>query len=506
MLGTGSNNSLGRATERQAVSNLSKAVVVLRSRHACVFYVLLALFVLCTLFYYAGELIDLAGWTSLRWQFFYSVHDIHRLFFLAPVVYAGYFYRVKGAMTASIAAFLVFLPRALFISDFPDPLLRPVLFTLGASAVGSLVGALRNEYEQRRRLEALVKRERDELLRILESMEDGVFIVGPDYKIRFMNSSMAKEFGKGMGLRCHEYLHNFDDPCGQICRLPDVIKGKTHSWEYTLPNGKTYEVVASPFVDSDGTVCQIATFRNITKRKQVERELIELNQLKSDLLSNVSHEFKSPLASIKGIISSLLQKDIGFDDETREMLLNGVSEEADRLASLVTNLLNMSKLEAGVWKPEKRPCHISEIVEDVVQHQKWVHKNHNFETELGPALPEIVADYNQVRQVLINLLENAAAYSDEGTNITVKARAVDGNIEISVADQGVGIPQEELNKIFEKFYRGGQKRHKPGGTGLGLTICQAIILAHGGRIWAESKIGRGSTFHFTLPLSPVGHN
>jgi signal transduction histidine kinase len=317
---------------------------------------------------------------------------------------------------------------------------------------------------------------------------------------------MVKEFGEGAGSRCYQYLHKFDEPCGETCELVNITDRATHRWEYTFPDGKTYEVVSSPFIDSDRTVCQIATFRNITQRKQVELQLIELNQLKSDLLSNVSHELKSPLTSIKGIISSLLQKDIELDNETREMLLSGVSEETDRLASLVTNLLNMSKLEAGVWKPDKELCYISDIINNVLQPQKWVHKNHVFESAVETDLPEIYADYNQIRQVLINLLENAAAYSDEGTKIILRAKRSGNKIEVSVSDQGVGIPQEELERIFEKFYRGSQKRQKPGGTGLGLAICQAIVLSHGGQIWVESKVGRGSTFHFTLPLAQQNNN
>lgn len=492
-------------TELSAFSGTT-ARRVLKARGFHIFYILLTLFGICTLFYYMGELVDFASWTSLRWEFFYSVHDVHRIFFLVPIIYAAYFYRVRGTLIVTIGAFIVFLPRALFISDYPDPLLRPVLFTIVAGFVGVLIGITRNEIEQRQQFQALLKNERDNLLGIFESIEDGVFIVGPDYKVRFTNSSMVKEFGKGMGLRCHEYLHSLDEPCGQLCMLPKVIKGTAYRWEYDLPNGKTYEVVASPFIDADGTTCQVATFRNITQRKQAERELIELNQLKSDLLSNVSHELKSPLTSIKGIISSLLQKDIKLDEETSEMLLGGVSEEADRLASLVTNLLNMSKLEAGVWKPEKERCYISDIVQDVLGPQKWVHKSHIFVTELQPDLPEIHADYNQIRQVLINLLENAAAYSNEGTKVTIGAKAVPGYIEVIVSDQGAGIPKEEMDKIFEKFYRGSQKRQKPGGTGLGLAICKSIILAHGGQIWVESEVGHGSNFHFTLPVAKQKEN
>ena len=491
-----------RAETELSVFSRTAARRVLKARGFYIFYFQLSLFGICTLLYYMGELIDFAGWTSLRWEFFYSVHDVHRLFFLIPIVYAAYFYRVRGALIVTIAAFIVFLPRALFISNFPDPLFRSVLFTIVAGFVGVLIAMVMNESEQRKRLQILVNSERDELLSILEGIDDGVLIIGPDYKVRFTNPSMVKEFGKSTGLRCYEYLHNFDSACGQMCMLPHVVDGTVYRWEYDFPNGKTYEVVASPFVDSDGTTCQVATFRNITQRKQVERELIELNQLKSDLLSNVSHELKSPLTSIKGIVSSLLQKDIKLDNETRDMLLNGVSEESDRLTSLVTNLLNMSKLEAGAWKPEKERCHISDIVQSVLLPQRWVHKNHIFVTELAPDLPEIRADYNQVKQVLINLLENAAAYSDEGTKITISAKTVDGKIEVSISDQGVGMQKDELDKIFDKFYRGSQKRQKPGGTGLGLAICKAIVLSHGGQIWAESEPGRGSTFHFTLPIAP----
>jgi signal transduction histidine kinase len=465
------------------------------------FYILLSLFALCTLLYYFGELIDFAGWTALRWEFFYGVHDVQRLLFLAPIIYAGHAFRVKGAVVVTLASFIAFLPRAFLVSPFPDPMLRIALFTVAAGFMGSFIGVIRNEAERRSHLEALVRSERDKLLGIFERMEDGVMIVGPDYRIRFVNSSMEREFGEGIGSSCYEYLHNFDDPCEQICKLPSVVNGATERWEYGFPDGRTYEVIASPFVDSDGEVCQLATFRNITQRKQVELELIELDKLKSELLSNVSHELRSPLTSIKGITSSLLQKDIELDDETQEMLLSGVSEETDRLASLVTKLLDMSKLEAGVWKPEKERCYISDIINETLEHEKWVHKNRSFETDLEPDTPEIYADCSQIRQVLVNLVENAAAYSNEGTKITVRAETSDGDLEVSVSDEGVGIPQEDLEKIFDKFYRGAQKRHKPGGTGLGLAICQAIVLSHGGRIWAESEIGHGSTFHFTLPVA-----
>ncbi|HXZ30624.1 MAG TPA: ATP-binding protein, partial [Dehalococcoidia bacterium] len=474
---------------------MSKAVpyrtAALHTVRRCHLYILLSLFAVCTLFYYFGELVNFAGWTALRREIFYSVHDVHRILFLAPIIYAGYFYRVRGALIVTLAAFLTFLPRALIISPYPDPMLRMVLFGIAAGMVGSLTGVMRNEHDKRSQLELLARTERDKLLKVLEGIEDGVIIIGPDKRIRFANPRMMRDFGEGIGCYCYKYLYNSDDPCEGICRLSSVIDGATERWEYIFQNGRSFDVTASPFVDSDGEACQLTTFRDITQRKQVELELMKLSRLKSELLSNVSHDLRSPLTSIKGAISSLLQKDVKLDNETQQMLLSSVLEETDRLASLVTKLLDMSKLEAGTWEPEKEHCHIADIINEALERQKWIDKKHIFETYLEPDLPEIYADYIQIRQVLVNLLENAAAYSEEGTKITVTAKSMNGEIRVSVSDQGVGIPQEDLAKIFDKFYRGTQKRQIPGGAGLGLAICQTIVISHGGRIWAESEIGRG---------------
>jgi signal transduction histidine kinase len=485
-------------------TSLEKAVcITLRRRSFWNFYIVLALFGMLTLIYYFGELARFAGWTSVQYDFFYTVHDLYRLLFLAPILFASYHFKIKGALATTFAAFIIFLPRALFISTYPDPLLRVIAFVFIAGTISVLVGITRNEIERRNLYRNKLTAERDKLFGILERMEDGVMITAPDFKIRFMNTSMANEFGKGTGTCCYEHLLSFDSPCKSICRLPEVINGVTARWEYSLPDGRTYEVIASPFTDSDGVVCQLATMRNITRRKQVEQELIKVNQLKSDLLSNVTHEFRSPLTSIKGIISSLLQKDIEWDDQNREMLLTGISEETDRLASLVTNLLNMSKLEAGVWVPEKEPCNIADTINSAVKNQKWVHKDYILDVEINPDLPEINADQGQIKQVLINLIENATAYSEKGTTISIRAKYFDNDIEVQVSDQGSGIPEKDLKKIFEKFYRGSQNRKRPGGTGLGLSICHAIITGHGGQIWVESEVTRGSTFYFRLPVSRV---
>ena len=261
-------NTNGARTREMSKATSSHQLAALRSRSSYSFYILFVMWGCCTLFYYFGELVDFAGWEALRWSFFYGVHDIHRLLFLAPIIYAGYAFGIKSAVIITIVAIMTLLPRALFISTFPDPLLRTVLFIMIAGTMGYLTAKARSESERRSRLEALLISERDKLLGMLTRMEDGIFITGPDYRIRFMNPSMVRDFGEGIGSYCYEYLYKFDYPCQQICKLPNVINGATERWKYDFPDGRTYEVLASPYIDSDGTACQLATFRNITQRKK----------------------------------------------------------------------------------------------------------------------------------------------------------------------------------------------------------------------------------------------
>ena len=465
--------------------------------------ILTGILVIVTLLYYLGEFVNLLGNSALNWGYSLTVHDLHRLLFLVPIIYAAYVFRIRGAIALTLICFLIFLPRALLISPYPDPLLRVIIYSLVAGAIGVLTAVTRNTAERHSILEDSIKEERDMFYRILENMPDGVLIINSDYRIQFLNKATRDDFGDGMGYFCYKYLHNFDTPCNDICRLSEVIKGNTLRWEYAYADGRTYEIVASPFSDFNVKDGCLALLRNITKRKQLELELIELNELKTDLLSNVSHELKSPLTSIKGIISSLLQKEIQWDEDTRQMLLEGISEETDRLSSLVTNLLNMSKLESGVWQPEREARHIADILNDAIEQQQWIYKNYSYNLNIYSDLPEIMVDGNQIMQVLNNLLENAAAYSDSGSQINVCAERMDSEIQISISDNGIGIMDEDVNKIFEKFYRGNQSRTRPGGIGLGLSICKSIVTAHGGRIWAKAKSEKGTTFYFTLPIIPA---
>jgi PAS domain-containing protein len=234
-------------------------------------FVLPLLLIICTLFYYFGELVDWAAWDALRASFFYGVHDIHRLLFLVPIIYAGYTARVRGAIIITLVSLIIFLPRAFFISPYPDPLLRMLLFTIVAGVVGYLVARIRNEQERYRHLQEAVRGERDKMLGIVDGMADGVMITGPDYRIRFMNSSMVRDFGEGTGTTCYEHMHKVSSlsECCQHCKILDVIRsGKVENWKCEFPDGRSYEVVATPYVDTDGVVCQLSIFRNVTRHEK----------------------------------------------------------------------------------------------------------------------------------------------------------------------------------------------------------------------------------------------
>lgn len=221
-------------------------------------FILPLLVLFCALIYYFGELVDWAAWNAIRHDFFYGIHDIHRLLFLAPIIYAAHHARIKGAVIVTLVSFVVFLPRAFFISEFPDPLLRMILFVIFAGAIGVLYGSLRNHEARSRRLELNLTRERQNLVKILDEISDGAAVIGPDYRIRLMNPRMVEDFGEGTGLTCYQHLRHLDAPCETACR---VSNGDITRWQCRSCQGDDYEVFATPYVDSDGTACHLAVFR-----------------------------------------------------------------------------------------------------------------------------------------------------------------------------------------------------------------------------------------------------
>ena len=237
--------------------------------------------------------------------------------------------------------------------------------------------------------------------------------------------------------------------------------------------------------------------------------LIESDRLKNTLLGSVTHDLRTPLASIKAAATSLLQPNVEWSEADRNELLTLIDTSADRLNRLVGNLLDLSRMEAGAAKPVKDWYLINDVIATVLDRLDLtgVTKDHHIVVAAEHDLPLAPFDYGQIEQVLTNLIENAVKYSPAGSEIRIEA-AVHGasELEVRVSDHGIGIPSGELDAIFDKFYRIQQVRlpwqtqRPPLGTGLGLAICRSIISAHNGRIWAESEPENGSTFIFTLPI------
>jgi two-component system sensor histidine kinase KdpD len=233
--------------------------------------------------------------------------------------------------------------------------------------------------------------------------------------------------------------------------------------------------------------------------REAEQALLkaETETLRNTLLSSVSHDLRTPLAAITGAASTLLQKDVAFETSERQELLMTIYEEAEHLNHIIRNVLDMTRLEAGAITVKKEWQTFEEIVGAVLNRLAERLKDRPLKTTLPEDLPLVSFDPLLIEQVLMNLLDNAIKYTPQGTPIELSASVKDGEIIVELKDRGPGIPANAEEKIFDKFVRGSATG---GGIGLGLTICRAIIAAHGGRIWAENRPGGGSIFRFTLPL------
>jgi two-component system sensor histidine kinase KdpD len=220
--------------------------------------------------------------------------------------------------------------------------------------------------------------------------------------------------------------------------------------------------------------------------------------LKSAILSSVSHELRTPLSTIKAAASSLRGNEVSWDSAARPELVAAIDDEADHLNMLVGNLLDMSRIEAGVLKPKRDWNILPEIVESVLARMKHRAGEHHIEIDVPESLPLVPVDYVQMEQVFTNLLSNSVKYAPEKTVIRVHAYVENESVHVVVSNQGPQVPQEHLERIFDKFFRLSET-DRVTGTGLGLSICKGIIEAHGGKLWAENMPG-GLAFHFTVPL------
>jgi PAS domain S-box-containing protein len=338
----------------------------------------------------------------------------------------------------------------------------------------------------------------------LEALPDAVVVVDADGRVAFANRATERLSRAGRDELAGRPLDDavpLLDGAGnpwwacteKLRRLPGVRGVPARELALDPGDGPPtpVDLTATFLRDGDGRVVQaVCVLRDASARHRVDSQ-------RGELISTLSHELRSPLTSVKGFTSTLLHRWERFSDAQKKEMLATVNMDADRVTRLIRELLDVSRIDAGKLELRRKEFDLPAMAAGILGRFELQHDRHRFEVSFPDAFPRVYADPDKVEQVLTNLVENAVKYSEGGT-VTVTGSATDHTVEVAVADQGVGIPADQLPLIFTKFYRrAGQGA--PSGTGLGLFIARGLVEAHGGRIWADSAPGRGTELRFRLP-------
>ncbi len=263
-----------------------------------------------------------------------------------------------------------------------------------------------------------------------------------------------------------------------------------------------FDAAEDRLLSAVATQLGLAVERAQLRREATEAEVLRrTDELRSALLNSVSHDLRTPLAAIKASAESLLQTDVPWSDEDRAGFAAAINREADRLNRLVGNLLDMSRIEAGALRLQRDWYDVGELIREVIGRLGPALYGRDVELAIEDGLPPVPLDYLLIDQVVTNLIENGAKYTPPGSPIRVSVERAPGHVRVVVADRGPGIPADQRERIFDKFFRLGQT---PGvrGSGLGLALSRGLVEAHGGQIWVEDNPGGGARFVFELPLQP----
>jgi len=379
---------------------------------------------------------------------------------------------------------------------------RPRTYLIpGASEPRRVALALESVFERQQALDQQLTETASGTQTIMTAMQEGLLVVDNDHRIRVANRAFRQLFGLPDKVP--------PVPLLEIIRNPDIDRltsqtletGQPHRQELAIteqPNGSSrfMELSAVPTRNETGQITGAAVlFHDISQLKQ-------LDEIRRDFVANVSHELRTPLSILRGYIETLLH-DREFSDEEFDRILEVMKRHSDRLNALTEDLLSLARLESAHPNLRIETVRLSELFAGIGRDwgKKFAENRLSIDVAVDPNLPAVQADPTRLQEVLYNLLDNAVKYSHPNSKIRLQANRRDNQVVLSITDTGIGIPEADLPRIFERFYRADKARSRElGGTGLGLSIVKHIAELHGGSVAAESAPGRGTTIRVLLPL------
>ncbi|KRE64891.1 ATP-binding protein [Paenibacillus sp. Soil750] len=354
--------------------------------------------------------------------------------------------------------------------------------------------------------EELLMSERALTRDIMDTIQEGVQFVNVEGIIVKANSTMNELFGIPVGqsmsnIQLAQFIYstshaiedNSDLKSYMISQISEeALEERSYMYEITSPTRRVIQAYAEPLYRETGRIGTVFVHRDMTKQAEVD-------QLKSEFVSTVSHELRTPLSSVLGFAERLLTKEMS--PEKQQKYLKTIHQETVRLTALINDFLDVQRMESGKSTHQKNPVDLFEVLNGVFTLQQGSSTKHDFNVHI-PIIPYVISgDQDNLTQLFMNLVSNAVKYSPEGGRITAKLYHVGNQALVDITDEGLGIPEEAIPKLFTKFYRiDNSDRRAIGGTGLGLAIVKGIVEAHGGEISVTSKLGEGSTFRVSFPL------
>jgi two-component system phosphate regulon sensor histidine kinase PhoR len=341
---------------------------------------------------------------------------------------------------------------------------------------------------------------------IIYSIRDAVIVVDEFDKLLMANEPAGRLFNFDFKQSQHKHLDDLIGPdkteFAEFLSRSKQSKGQATRQEIEFADGderKTFDCIVSCVYDHNKKLCRaVAVLHDITREKEV-------SQMKNDFVGHVSHELKTPLASITAY-SEMLADGEADDEETRKEFYSVIQNQAKRLNRLIEDILNTSRIESGLIKISKEPISLAILIDEQLQMIKSYAEEKNIKvTRQKPIVfDQVNVDRDMISQVVVNLLSNAVKYTPSGGSVRIETEVdeVESMVRLSVSDTGVGIPEDEIDHVFDKFYRVGANKKQAKGTGLGLNLVKQIVeKLHEGRVFVRSQVGVGSTFGFEMPLA-----